>query len=433
MRKGVLGSLVLLAAAGLAAAQPPAAPAPGTAARPSGAATADTASSAAGQAASAQTDGIGIPWNPHVPHANIWPYPEPIQAGEPDPAPPGDFWLVPEYLLWGIKRMPVPPLATVGTPAAAAVLGGPDLGGVAFSGGRFTAGTWLNDEHSCGFEAGYFFLGERTDRFDAVSAGGPGSPVLARPFTDVRTGGAAALPVAGPGVGPGKIRASAESELQGAPADLVCDLWCRTGYRVEVFGGFRYEDLDEELNVGSAGVVPGGVPPLGGRVAAVVDQFNTRNVFFGGEFGARAEYCWNHLVAAASARLALGTNQETIRVVGATLAPGRRGLIEFPGGLLALPSNSGRFHDGEFAAIPELGLQVGYQFNPYVRAFVGYDFLYWSNVVRPGDLVDLAINPARVPALRPAGRLTGPASPAFSLHQTDFWAQGLSVGAEFRY
>ena len=430
MRKGLLGSLViLLAGAGLAPAQAPAAPEPEPAARPSTAGGTDVKRVAPIEPLAPDTH----PWNPPVGHGNIWPYPEPLQAGVPDCGPPGDFWLVPEYLLWGIKGLRLPPLATSRSPAGTAVLGGPDLSDEAFYGGRFTAGTWLNDEHSCGFEAGYFFLGGRTEQVDASSTGAPGAAVLARPFTDVLTGRPASFLVAGAGVGAGAVRTSAESSLQGARADLVYQLYCCQPYRVELFGGFRYQDLAEELGVGAAATVAPGVALLAGRQVAVTDDFHTRNVFFGGELGARAEYQWGHLVARLSTSLALGSDQETIHVVGATIETTRRRPVALPGGLLALPSNSGRFHDGEFSAIPELGLQVGYQFNPYVRAFVGYDFLGWSDGARPGDQVDVGVNPAQAPALRGPGRLTGPARPAFAAQQTDFWAQGLTVGAEFRY
>src|SRR5262249_11739464 len=152
---------------------------------------------------------------------------------------------------------------------------------------------------------------------------------------------------------------------------------------------------------------------------------HTRNLFFGGELGARAEYQWHHLVARVSTSLALGSDQETLHVIGSTTEAGRRRPGGLPGGLLALTSHGGRRHRGGLPAIPQLGLQVGYQFNPYVRVFAGYDFLYWSGVARPGDQVDLGVNPALVPALRGPGALTGPARPAFAAQQTDFWAQGL--------
>jgi hypothetical protein len=313
MNQGVLGSLLLLASAGLAPAQQAAAPAPTNAPRP--AAAGDAASTAApGQTAPADYGPPDShPWNPPVGHANTWPYHEPIQAGEPDCGPPGDFWLVGEYLLWGIKGPHLPVVATSGN----AVLDGPHLGGEAFSGGRFLAGTWLNDAHSCGIEAGYFFLSERTARSGTMSGG---TPVLTRPFTDAGTGLPGALPVAAPDLGPGAVGASFSSALQGAPADLVWEAYCCPRYRVELLGGFRYLGLDEELDVGSGGRVAAGVPVLGGREATVVDQWTTHNVFFGGEAGARAEYRWGWFVGTVSARLALGSDQETLRVVGSTVA-----------------------------------------------------------------------------------------------------------------
>jgi Putative beta barrel porin-7 (BBP7) len=236
MPKGLLGSLlILLAGSCLALGQTTVAPEPAAAPRPSDSGAAEVKAVPPVEPPAIDTH----PWNPPVGHGNIWPYPAPLQVGVPDCGPPGDFWLVPEYLLWGIKSPHRPPLVTIGSPAAA-VLGGPDLGNRAFSGGRFTAGTWLDDGHCWGFEGGYFFLGEQSDRFDVSSAGGPGAPVLARPFTDVRTGGPASLLVASPDLGPGTVRISAKSSLQGARADLVYELYCRQPYRVELVGGFRY-------------------------------------------------------------------------------------------------------------------------------------------------------------------------------------------------
>jgi hypothetical protein len=436
MSKGLpLCLLVLLAGAGLAPAQPPAQPEPVGAPRPSAPAAAATepAPAAPRPRVTMQLDTSDIdthPWNPPVGHANVWPYDKPLQVAPPDCAPVGDFWLVPEFLLWGIKGFHVPPLATSGP----AVLGGSsELGDKAFFGGRFTAGTWLNDEHSCGFEAGYFFLGEQFQRFLASSAGGAGSPDLARPFFNAVTGAQSALAVAGPGTGAGEVDTSARSSLQGAHADLIYDLSCCTRYHLEFRAGFCYRDLSESLDAGDTGVIAAGVPRFAGRSATTLDQFGTHNVFFGGDLGASGELHWNHLFAALAGDLALGSDQENFRIVGTTVVATRRRPTVLPAGLLAGPDNTGQFNRGAFAAIPELDLQVGYQFNPFVRAFVGYTFLYWSTVARPGDQIDLAVNPAQVPVLHTAGRAAGPARPAFVGQETDFWAQGLDVGIEVRY
>ncbi len=84
-----------------------------------------------------------------------------------------------------------------------------------------------------------------------------------------------------------------------------------------------------------------------------------------------------------------------------------------------------------FAVVPELGLNLGYQFTPVIRGFVGYNFIYWSDVVRPGQQIDLNVNRTFQPGS--AIPRTGATVPGFPFTGTDFWAQGLTVGLEFRF
>jgi hypothetical protein len=53
--------------------------------------------------------------------------------------------------------------------------------------------------------------------------------------------------------------------------------------------------------------------------------------------------------------------------------------------------------------VPEVGVKVGYQVTPHLRAQVGYDFLYWSDVVRPGSQIDPLINTNLIPPATPGG------------------------------
>src|SRR5207244_361036 len=102
-------------------------------------------------------------------------------------------------------------------------------------------------------------------------------------------------------------------------------------------------------------------------------------------------------------------------------------------GLLALATNSGRHARDDFAVLPEIGVNFGFQITDRLQAFVGYTYMYWSNVVRPGDQVDLGLNPNLIPTSATFNTAGGPARPAFSFRDTDFWAQGINVGMEFRY
>jgi Putative beta barrel porin-7 (BBP7) len=103
------------------------------------------------------------------------------------------------------------------------------------------------------------------------------------------------------------------------------------------------------------------------------------------------------------------------------------------GGLLALSSNIGRYNHDSFAVVPEAGFSVGYPVTRSVRVYAGYRFLYLSEAVRPGDQIDRVVNPTLLPTTQPTTGLIGPARPNFVFKETDFWAQGIHCGLEFRY
>ena len=69
--------------------------------------------------------------------------------------------------------------------------------------------------------------------------------------------------------------------------------------------------------------------------------------------------------------------------------------------------------------------KLGWQICDYAQVFAGYDLIMATSVVRPGDLVDLSVNPTQSTG--------GPARPVFVVHDSTFWAQGLIVGLEIRY
>ena len=54
----------------------------------------------------------------------------------------------------------------------------------------------------------------------------------------------------------------------------------------------------------------------------------------------------------------------------------------------------------------------------------GYNFMYWSNVVRPGDQIDRNINPNLAPVFGGTAGGVGAAAPARLNRETDFWAHG---------
>ena len=348
------------------------------------------------------------------------------------------LWLRAEYLLWWIKDSNMPALLTtgpVGDPRPGS-LDSPDTS-ILFgggqdnknrSGGRFVAGwRFTEDDDSLGLEAGYFFLGPRAIGTFQAS---PGNPVLARPFANVNSGIQDSSLVAWPGLVSGSVRIQAPSFLQGAEMNLVSAMMHADCLRLEAFLGFRYLNLGEGLHIDEVDQVSAISPQLPGSGIIVRDRFDVQNNFFGGQLGARAEVRWERLSLNLLAKVALGDSSETVSIHGSTQIDTQP---EIGAGLLALSSNSGRFQHNAFAVVPEVNVSIGFQVTEHFRAFAGYSFLYWSQVARPGDQVDLGLNENLVPTSKTFGAAGGPPRPAFALHSTDFWAHGINLGLEFRY
>ena len=78
--------------------------------------------------------------------------------------------------------------------------------------------------------------------------------------------------------------------------------------------------------------------------------------------------------------------------------------------------------------IPQLGMELGYQVNCNLRAFFGYNVLWWSNVARAAEQIDTSVNTNLLP---PVETTAGDSRPAFDFARSDFWAQGLNCGLEW--
>jgi hypothetical protein len=345
-----------------------------------------------------------------------------------------------------MKGAALPPLITAspaGTPATqAGVLGAPNtvilFGGTRVnddvrSGVRFTLGGWLNDCHTLGVEGDFFMLESEGAGFTASSTG---SPILARPFFNTRTGRPDAELISFPGFLSGTISAhSGSTGLLGADALLRCNLCCGCNYQLDAVGGFRYLRLSDHLevdeNLVSTSPTNPNFVPLGTSFV-VSDRFDSRDEFYGFNFGLKGSVRRGPWVLQGLAQVALGDNREVVNISGATTVtvPGFAPLSRV-GGVLALPSNIGRFSKDKFDAIPEFGVRVGYQVTPRLQVFAGYTLLYWGDVVRAGNEVDLAVNPTLLPASRIPP--TGAPRPMPLLTNTSFWAQGIDLGLELRF
>lgn len=364
------------------------------------------------------------------------------------------WWVRGEYLLWSTKEQVLPPLVTTGDEVSVGRLGFPAtqvlFGGRQDedprSGFRITVGSWLgvedpmNGQNKClGVEGSFFWLSDSSPNFQVASGG---SPILARPIVNAITGLPGIEQVANPalnvpGVGTldplqGGVTIRSTSQLLGGEANVLCRCNRHSDGTLDFFGGLRFLSLKETLEIREDLFDPTTLENI-----VVLDSFRTQNRFYGAQVGVRTERQFGAFTLEVIGKLALGsTRQEVIidgftqvRLVDGSFLIGR-------GGLLALDqTNIGKFDRDVFTVVPEITINASYALNANLRVFLGYNFLYWSDVARPGDQIDIVVNPNFVPTLdqnSPPSR-AGQSRPTLIFTGTQFWAQGLNLGAEWRF
>jgi hypothetical protein len=395
-------------------------------------------------------------------------FPQGAAAGPPVYGYPGRFWTGLEYLLWSTRTGPlaVPLVTTIGSSSSSTSVSGvpsgvpsgtpvpstPSTGGSTlvliggngldygnYDGARLSGGCWLNAAQTLGIEANAFWVEPLS--LSLLVTGASQSGTVSRPFTDAASGATTTGVVAQPNMAAGAVEVTSRSRLWGGELNGVAGLGRDGhGYLTDLLVGVRALELAESLGIlqASQALASGGLSFEGTGLAPpdgiiLADRFQTRNQFYGGQIGWRSECRWAPFFLTATVEAAVGWSFQSVNVLGNTtlVAPG---LIErAPGGLLALPTNIGRTTRETLAAVPQVGLKVGYICADWLRLYVGYDFLYWSSVVRPGGQVNTTINQTQVPSSPFFGPFSGPAQPAPLFMTRDFWVQGVNFGVEVHY
>jgi hypothetical protein len=362
----------------------------------------------------------------------------------------GTVWLSADYLVWWMRHAPISaPLVTTGSLAdpvpgalgqknTAVVFGNESVDLGTFSGFRVALGFALGGGWSV--EGGYFGLESRVGGA-SFNSDANGNPVIARPYFDNQAGTQAAYLDAIPGLLSGGASVAIVTRMFGYEANAAWIAYLDDSMRFDVLAGFRGLELHEELRIidNVSALVPGQLTFLGApadppNVLNIFERFHNYNRFYGGQIGGRFHWLANGLDVGITGKLALGATSELARVDSATslITPGV-GAATNPGGVLVQPSNVGFPQQCHFAYVPEIAIDLAYWVTPHIRLEVGYQFLYWSQVARPGDEIDTTVNPAQVPRDPRFGNGLGDPRPAFQFHQSDFWAQGFHFGVLFQY
>jgi hypothetical protein len=347
--------------------------------------------------------------------ANCTFLPDPCQVCQPRPR----FWGQLDYLLWfpGDIRLSEPIYTTappqgagaLGEPGTRVIYGGNDVGLDAANGVRLTMGGWLNPHETWGVEASGFLLEQVSDGF-RVDNGPNATTGLFRPIlADARPNPVeAAIVLADPPQVTGSATAVATSRLWGADINALYNLRNTSCYRFDGLFGFRYLDLTQSLSFNTVSVFPAPIS----ETVDVADNFETRNQFYGPQVGGRLTLDRGRVGFVTSLKVGLGVMHETLEIAGTRSV---NGVVTGPG-ILANAANSGRYSRDRFAAVPELGLRLNYRFAENVSGSVGYDFLYLSDVLAPGDQI--------------TRNFPGVAAPMVS---ADYFTHGLTLGLGLRY
>ena len=367
--------------------------------------------------------------------------------------PPGCVWVAPEYLYWWTEGMHVPALVTTGPSTAQPgflddsttiiLFGNSIVNSKGRSGGRISGGTWLDSCQTIGIEGDYFALASVSTNYFASSTG---DPILSRPFFDTNPAKAEqnVEQVASPGSIEGSVSVSAPTQFMGAGLGMRFNLCCGTQcfecdclpsfngpsyWRLDFLLGYRYARLGDGVNVNENLVSV--VPTLPGQFL-VNDSFRTVNQFNGVEFGTAAFKSRGRWSLEWITKLGMGFTNEFASINGSTVTTQNGVSTTSEGGLLAQTTNIGNYRRSEFAVLPQIFANLGYQITPGIRFIVGYSFIYWSRVARAGDQIDTDVNSTLLPnsPTPPTGDLR---HPQFVFRDTDFWAQGINVGLDMRW
>lgn len=341
------------------------------------------------------------------------------------------LWAELDFLLWWRSGRYFPALATTPgpgvLPGARVLFGDGELTEQARPGGRVNFGMWLEPCQTVGIGGSFLTLGNARASFFADQNQYPN--FLAVPFWDTSQPPGSepnSFPVVNPAVPSiGSISIESNSDFLAADA-FMRTLWLQGPVtRVDFIFGYQLARIDEDLLLDTRTEVQ----PRG-PIIATSDAFLVQNEFHGGHFGLKGQYRWGDLSLDLSAKIGFGNMSQRAQLTGLyrendIIDPAR-------GGFLVHPSNAGEFKRDEFSYMHDVGISLSYYPVERLKLSFGYSMMFFSDVMRPGELIDTH---GRQPAVDSRQFDTPPAGtrPIFRFDSTHYYVHGLNAGLEYRF
>lgn len=354
------------------------------------------------------------------------------------------FWFEGGYQVGYVRDLSTPAIiatrggafAVRGTPGVSTALGGGETDVGTQHGARFKAGFWLDNNHAFGLEASGFFLAE-----SSASSGASGNgAALSRPFFDTSIQAQNVRILNLPGQVSGSVTSEVSSLIWGVDIGPVVRVIETDMLTLDQLFFFKHVSLEEEQTISDT------VSPVGGAITfrgqafrgsgvatSVRDSAKSINRFYGGGGGFRLGITPGRFYANVEGKLSVGATRQSLRLDGTTTLTGAGDSQGAPGGLLIPASLNGQYERSEFSFLPEIGVKLGFQITPVVGVYVGYNFLYMTNVARPGDNFSGSVNPTQLPSSQNFGVPFGPNAPGIQLQSSDFWMHTIGAGVNLRF
>jgi hypothetical protein len=362
---------------------------------------------------------------------------------------PSWCWASVEYA-WSFIRSPAVNVPLVSTTSQ---LGGATPGAIGSAGTQVLFGTnvsytpssmfrgelgaFIDEDCTLSVEANLLWLLPNHEHFSR-SSDATGSPPILRPAFNVVSGTEIALIDALPSIASGRTDVDSRSDMFGLELNTRCH-YCllENQWYVDGLAGFRYLRFAETLrindslqpfaNSGLTFLGPTNPIPEGSNVTDY-DSFQTVNKFYGAQIGGRMRFEGPWWLVHLYGKTALGVTDQEVHVNGQSRLVNASTNSLASGGVLALPSNIGTSNLTQLGFVPEVGLNVGFKIHQCVMITAGYNFLFWSQVVRPADIIDRNVNATTIPTAAAFGTSnSSPFRPLTNVNGESFWVHSLSL------
>ncbi|GAA4422747.1 hypothetical protein GCM10023155_06760 [Bremerella cremea] len=343
--------------------------------------------------------------------------------------PPRAYGTFDAMMVWR-KGGNYPAILTTSDPADLGVLGQPSTQ-VLFGagnetdgpsiGGRITLGLWLDDYQNWSVGGRFMALEEQSLGYTATSAQ---YPTLAYPFFNTNTmmqdSNLVALPTS-PNFANSTVNIENRNSIYMGDFFVTKHIYTNHGNRWDFVTGYSYAKIEDNLynNASFEVVAAGGSGFTNGDIVAYNDAFEATNEFHGGQFGLIAEFQDGPLSWRAMGKISVGNMRQEATINGSRTI---NGTPVAGGGVYALPSNIGSYDRDQFAYIPEANVEMLYALNCNLDFKIGATFIYFSDVVTGGTMINTNIDPS-----------FGGTDPTFQFLEQEYWVLGMTLGVDYHY